>query len=387
MDKKSTFKNQDILTRVACTFVFTLFTFFYLYYYQADLLTVMQHVFSKGQTHYNHFVGAVLITLVLLLVQAATVHLLKKVRMAWALTFVPSALCLILLTDVKPDELSGTLAFGTWVYLFPAALALFVLIIWGAEKAGLSLILSRRVHSTQICSLWINLLIVFVTVTMVCISGNSDKVYHARIHMEQCIMNGDYDGALKTSQQLDKSDENITMLTAYALSRNKELPESIFEYRLKGGSAALMPNGTCIKFELLPDSAFYSYMGNMYLQRMSTMKYLDYQKRHNRINSRTADYLLCGYLLDKNLNSFVNEITKYYAVNDSAALPKHYKEALLLYTHMHSNPRIIYSNNIMNADFQDFQKLERSTADIPERQTALRDTYGNTYWYYYQYGK
>ena len=56
-------KNQGVLTRVMCTFVFTLFCFYYLYCYQADLLTVTQHILSKGQTHYNHFVGAVLITI------------------------------------------------------------------------------------------------------------------------------------------------------------------------------------------------------------------------------------------------------------------------------------------------------------------------------------
>ena len=38
----------------------------------------------------------------------------------------------------------------------------------------------------------------------------------------------------------------------------------------------------------------------------------------------------------------------------------------------------------MNADFQDFQKLENTILSA-QRTTALRDTYGNTYWYYYQY--
>ena len=61
--------SQDTLKRVLCTFVFTLFSFFFLYFYQADLMTIIQHVLSEGQTHYNHFVGAVLITIVLLLIQ------------------------------------------------------------------------------------------------------------------------------------------------------------------------------------------------------------------------------------------------------------------------------------------------------------------------------
>lgn len=76
-------KNQGLLTRVMCTFVFTLFCFYYLYCYQADLLTVMQHVLSQGQTHYNHFVGAVLITLVVLLIQIGVVRILQRKRLAW----------------------------------------------------------------------------------------------------------------------------------------------------------------------------------------------------------------------------------------------------------------------------------------------------------------
>ena len=41
----------------------------------------------------------------------------------------------------------------------------------------------------------------------------------------------------------------------------------------------------------------------------------------------------------------------------------------------------------MEADFQDFQTLERKFSNAMERNAALRDTYGNTYWYYYLYGK
>lgn len=78
------------------------------------------------------------------------------------------------------------------------------------------------------------------------------------------------------------------------------------------------------------------------------------------MNKVTADYLLSGYLLDKNLDSFVREITRHYAVNDSVSLPKHYEEALLLYTHLHSTPYIIYKNDVLNADFQDYQKLENT---------------------------
>lgn len=384
MGKENTKINQDTLTRVVCTFVFTLFAFFYLYYYQADLLTVMQHVFSKGQTHYNHVIGAILITLVLLLLQVGVVNACRKVRVAWALTFVPSAMCLMALTDVQTSVDSGLLEFGKCIYGLPVALLLFGAIVWGLDYAGVSAALST-VIKTPLRNMWVNLVVMFASILSVCLFSNSDKVYHMRIHTEQALIDNDLDEALHTIKRLDVADKNMTMLTAYTLSRKGKLAESLFEYPLTGGADALMPDGNSVKFEILPDSTFYLYLGGWYVQRMRTMKYLDYQRRHKRLNKQDIDYLLCGYLLNKNLDAFVDNIGKYYVINDSVALPKHYKEALLMYTHMHSNPKIIYSNNVMNADFQDYQSLEKKYADKRERQTALRETYGNTYWYYYQY--
>ena len=67
-------------------------------------------------------------------------------------------------------------------------------------------------------------------------------------------------------------------------------------------------------------------------------------------------------------------------------LPVHYKEALVLYTHRRSNPSIVYHDNVMDTDFEDFQQMDHKYANETEKQNALRDTYGNTYWYYYEYG-
>lgn len=39
----------------------------------------------------------------------------------------------------------------------------------------------------------------------------------------------------------------------------------------------------------------------------------------------------------------------------------------------------------MDADFQDYQRLEHRIANKAERRNKIRDVYGNTYWYYYQY--
>ena len=66
-------------------------------------------------------------------------------------------------------------------------------------------------------------------------------------------------------------------------------------------------------------------------------------------------------------------------------MPKHYREALILYTHLRSNPKFVYCSNVMDTDFQDFQDLNRKYPRRMERMNIIRDIYGKTYWYYYLY--
>ena len=49
--------------RAICTVLFCSFTFCYLFFYQADVMTVVQHLASGRQTFYDPMLGAVLITI------------------------------------------------------------------------------------------------------------------------------------------------------------------------------------------------------------------------------------------------------------------------------------------------------------------------------------
>ena len=164
----------------------------------------------------------------------------RKAHVAWSLTFIPSTLCLVFLTDIRQSTQGGLLEFGGWTYGLPIALLLFGISVWWAKISGLS----ERIKFAMggnVRSLWMNLLMILVLILIACFCGNTDSYYHARIHMEQAIMNNDYDEALNTSQRLvnNKPDRNITMLTAYALSKKGELAESLFEYNPSGGAMAL----------------------------------------------------------------------------------------------------------------------------------------------------
>lgn len=380
MRSKNCVNEVDVVTRVVCLTAFCVFTFLYVMFFQADLLTVVQHILSRGATHYNHFVGAVVITFVLQLLQIGIGRISRAIHTLWALTYVPSFLCLIALTSAYVT-LDGSVSFGSWKWLLPVCLIASVILLWTAGE-GLVKFQSedKPVYARK---LWINLLIMLIGLLTVCGLGNCDKVFHVRAHMEQCLLNGDNDAALSASSVSNIHDKNIMMLTALALSKKNQLGERLFEYELCGGAESLLPDGKNTSLLIYPDSAMYSHLGGWYVQRMSTEKYLDYLKRHGRLNKFSVDYLLCSYLLNRDIDSFAHTLKKFYEINDS--LPKHYKEALLLYSHKRANPCVVYSNNVMNADFQDFRSLEISCKNPLERQTKLRDSYGNTYWYYYQY--
>ena len=111
----------DRLINIACASLFVLFAFVYLYEYQADLLTVMQHVFSEGQTHYDALVGAVVITAVLMLLQLGVARLCRAARLAASLTFVPSALLLTLLTSLHFTG-DGSCTTHGWIVAVPLLL-------------------------------------------------------------------------------------------------------------------------------------------------------------------------------------------------------------------------------------------------------------------------
>ena len=80
--------------QVVCAVVFCVLTFCYLYNYQADVLVVTQFLASGGQTHYAPFLGAVIITSVLLLLQVVVQFFARLRRRSYALTYAPSLLLL-----------------------------------------------------------------------------------------------------------------------------------------------------------------------------------------------------------------------------------------------------------------------------------------------------
>ena len=373
--------NNGTLLKTACAIVFLLFVFVYLYFFQADLLSMVQHVLSGGATHYDRTIGTVIITAVLYLVHIGARRLGGLDRVCHALSYFPSLLLLAALTDVEVDFSVSPLR-GLWLWLAPLLLAVYVFLSLAVKYNWIETLLPS--YSAPISVLWKNLLLMACMFIAVCLCGNNDSVLHYRLRVERLLGSGAYSKALMVGEKSDETDASLTMLRAYALSRSGQLGERLFEFPLTGGSYALLPDGKGVRCLLYPEDRIVRALSIRKKGDMTPMEYLLYIERNGLGRKPVTDYILCGYLLDRNIDAFVNAIRRKYSLT-SPSLPKHYKEALTLYTHLRSNPVLVYHNEVMDADYADFQNLEHKYTDARERESYVRDMYGDTYWFYYFY--
>ena len=373
--------SSTIIIRMMCAIVFVLFTWGWLYFFQADALAMTQHVLSGGLTHYNRLVGAIIITAVLMILQYIVNGVTKLNKRFHALTYVPSMLLLAMLTDVSQTidkGISLSRSFGLVAFF---AVAWVVLIFFVRQYENVV----KEFHIPFFSrSMWLNMLMMVAMITCVAWIGNTNAVFQYRMKVEGHLMRGEYHQARKVGQKSLESDADLMMLRMYALARCNELGEHLFEYPITGNSSQILPTSGKTKMLLCPTDSIYKFMGARPAVPMEPERYLAMLQRRDSVNHiAIADYLLCGYLIDKQLDRFAQEISHYYPLN--AQLPKHYREALTLYTHSRSNPSVVYQVPEVEENYENYQELKKQYRDPMEQKTRVSEEYRGTYWYFYDY--
>lgn len=100
-----------------------------------------------------------------------------------------------------------------------------------------------------------------------------------------------------------------------------------------------------------------------------------------------VDYYLCGLLLDRQLDQFAAEVMRYYPQSvRQSRLPRYYAQALVWYARVRTHPTVIYRDAAIEANLRDYLDLSRTLAPGPQRVNLLRRSYGETYWWWYEYG-
>lgn len=381
---KSRFIRRDNKTTawasIVSAVVFCTFSFVYLFYYQDDLLTMEQHVLSKGLTHYNRFLGATIITAILYLAHVGIDTATRRCSKHPALTYFMPAMALAIMTDINPD-VDKEFSFGKWLWLMPLLTVVYAAVTF--VSAQLLANNDGPSHKSGARIIWENMLIMASFFLFICGTANTDRIFHQRMRIERLIDEGKFKEALNVGKgSYAPTDSSTTMLRVYALSKTNSLGETLFEYRIKGGSKSLLPNGTSVKTMLYSDTLVFHHVAEMSKQKMPPMVYLKWMKKHGWAKAPLEDYLLAGYLLDKNIDGFAREF-KASKYTGKKVLPKHFKEALVLYCHIRSNPVVKIHDEVMEADYQDFMNIIKNTPDKRQRKFCIQTNYANTYWFYY----
>lgn len=382
--KSSENGDSTAITKVACAVAFCIFTFAYLYCYQDDVLAVAQHALSNGQTHYSRLMGALLISLVLMLLQIGVRAFVGLNERHHALTYFPSMLVLMVITDINAD-IDLRFSFGAWLWVFPLLLALWGGIVYvlgrllppAAEVRAGMMLLPRR--------LWHNLLYLLVMALSVCLVGSSEDVFHYRAKSESFLLQQDFAGVLRVGGRSMATDADLTMIRCYALAREGKLGDELFKYPVQGSLSTIIPMEHGSRFLMYPVDSLYRYLGARPWPGMSVPLYLKSLAYSHKGNPVAVDYWLCGLLMERRLDDFVSLLRQYRSIDGS--LPRHYREALILYTHLRSAPVVEYHDNVMDTDYEDLQKLEKGgkTSKFSCAKEAVFETYFGTYWWYYDH--
>ena len=312
--------SSTITIRVMCAIVFVLFAWGWLYDFHADALAMTQHVLSDGLTHYNRIVGAVIITGVLMILQLLINRAVKLHKRFHALTYGASMLILALLTYISQtiDE-EVPISYALWLIIILSVvwlgLIFFARMYDNIKKEFKFPLLSR--------SMWTNMLIMVVMITCVAWVGNTNVVFQYRMKMEGDLKRGDYQEALKVGKKSLESDADLLMLRMYALARCEDLGAHLFEYPITGNSSDILPTNGNTKMLLYPTDSLYRFLGARPAVAMEPQRYLAMLQRRDSVNNKAiADYLLCGYLIDKKLDSFAKEISRSAPIPAPPAPPR-----------------------------------------------------------------
>ncbi|MBP5777700.1 MAG: hypothetical protein J6W56_09155 [Prevotella sp.] len=377
-------KNSSTLTiHVMCAIVFVLFSLAWLYFFQADVMAMTQYELSGGLTHYNAAVGALIITVLLYLLQLVVYAVTRLKKRSHALTYVPSMLILAMLTDVSQQIASD----GDVDHTISWWLVVLIILVWG----GL-VFLARQFQQVEdddsysfvSPAMWINMLTMSLLMMGVAWLGNTNAVFHYRMQTEALLARGEYEKALMIGKKSLESDNHLMMLRMYALARTDGLGQHLFEYPVSADSSEILPTNGKVRMMLCPEDSLYRFLGARPAEKMEPERYLLMLLRRDSVPRRTiGDYLLCSYLINKDIDRFAREVGRYYVVNDS--LPKHYREALTLYIHQRSNPLFVTHFTVTEEDFNNFREMEREYPTLSERKGKIGEQYRGTYWYYYKY--
>ncbi len=368
----------------ACATLFAIFSFFFVVSYQSPLLEAFYDHVSTGKLDYSPFVMGLFVT-ALLLSLALWLNRYARFRKEWAaLAYLPSTLLLAFLTDIDRSIYVGGWNCWGWVGVLLCGFAVYSGMAFLLRKLP-GMVKGSVYAKNPFRVVWRNLLIFTLLFVLAGTLSNGEGNFKREALAVSLYKEGDCEGALEVGYKSLDASQELTAIRSFILVGNGLLGEKLFEYPQLYGSAGLLPALEQTS-PLVPDTVF-SFIGAKPGAGESVSEFLERVAHSDTVPQTINDLYLSSLLLDRHLHLFRNEVERVYGDVPADSLPKHYREALVLYSATDSCTLPMLESDTLYAEFRRLREIESQHADILVRSNSVRKQFGRTYWWYFLYGK
>lgn len=374
-------KKAARIQTAVCGFLFSIFSFVYLYVFQHDVLEAIHYSLAHGKTHYVPLASALIVTAVLLLLRWGVNSLLGLKGEIRALSYFPSCIVLGAMTDATRSIYMQN-HHTSWTWLLPTLILLFIVITYWLRRV-FRLKLNTEVPPLALFNA--NLVILFLLFLMTILIGNSNRAFHHELEAERYLREHQYEDVLKVGRYSAEATRTLTALRAMAMAHQGTMGEELFLYPQYYKSEGLFFDNDSLKTLRYTNDSIYYLLGvrpRFGESHQELLRNICYKGTGKHV---ALDYYLSSLLLDKDLDSFAKGLTDF--VDADAELPRYYNEALILYKDKHPEASIAVTDSAMIRRYDAFKERRLQFSFPSEERKNMRKEYGDTYWWYFQYQK
>ena len=380
-------KEEKRLQRVVacfCATLFTLLSFCFIAFYQSPLLEALYDHVATGKLNYNGYLVAAIIAPMLTML-AVWLNRLAKFKREWtAMAYLPSALLLAFFTDIDRTLYTGDGSGLSWVLIFILGLSLY-----GAMSFIFRRVLFEKIKDATMAMnrvVWRNLVLLVLLFCLVGALSNSEENFKRETKMMSLFNKGDISDALRVGYTSNDASRELTAMRAYTLAVAALQGERLFEYPQPYASEGLLPLPWRTS-PLVPDSVF-ALLGGRPLDGEDAAAFLSRIAHTDSVTQAAKEYYLSSLLLEKRLVKFKDEVIALYGDSSVNKLPKHSREALMLYADIADSASVVpyeIDDAAMRSSLDALRAVEARYSDLFVRGNYVRKEFGRTYWWDFLY--
>ncbi len=232
-------------------------------------------------------------------------------------------------------------------------------------------------------------------------------IQHYELRTAQALRSSHPERAYRVGDQAYATSPRLFAMRCYLLatSGKHHMGSRLFEQTIppQGGAANLLLPTDERQRLLFPADSLYALLGAKpnsgeqpadYFSRCAELAYSKNKQgrklpHDERRRQRAAyNYCLAARLLERDLPGFAQAALRYFPGEvRQGRLPRYYSQAFVLYKRSTASPLAPYRDNNTEANFQDYSDMGDTIPNLRTRANLLRRSYGETYWWWYSYGK